>query len=116
MTSWRPDRAETMRISKPHPGQGDESRLYLWIVPAEARGVWQAPGTRLTIYQNFQDIQIEGRLAGKEISESRANLIGRDITWETNRMRFRGRVQGDLIAGELERPDDRAPLMLTRTR
>ncbi|TAK83213.1 MAG: class I SAM-dependent methyltransferase [Betaproteobacteria bacterium] len=116
MTSWRPDRAETMRISKPHPGQGDESRLYLWIVPAEVRGVWQAPGTRLAIYQNFQEIQIEGRLAGREITESRAALIGRDITWEANRMRFRGRIQDDRIAGELERPDGRTPLILTRAR
>jgi hypothetical protein len=105
-----------MRISKPHAGQGDESRLYLWIVPAEARGTWQAPGTRLTIYQNFQEIQIEGRLAGRELTESRATLIGRDITWEANRVRFRGRVQDDRIAGELERPEGRTPLILTRAR
>jgi len=116
MTGWSPDRAETMRISKPHPMQGDESRLYLWIVPAEVRGVWQAPGTRLTIHQNFQQIEIEGRLAGREITESRAALIGRDITWEANRMRFRGRMQGDRIAGELEGPDRRTPLILTRAR
>jgi precorrin-6B methylase 2 len=116
MTGWSPDRAETMRISKPHPMHGDESRLYLWIVPAEVRGVWQAPGTRLTIHQNFQQIEIEGQLAGREITESRASLIGRDITWEANRMRFRGRMQGDRIAGELEGPDRRAPLILTRAR
>jgi precorrin-6B methylase 2 len=115
MTSWRPDRAEIVRISKPHPGQGDESRLYLWIVPAEVRGVWQAPGTRLTIHQNFQEIQIEGQLAGREITDSRARLIGREITWEANRIRFRGRIQDDRIAGELELPE-RRPLLLTRAR
>lgn len=116
MTSWRPDRAETMRISKPHAGQGDESRLFLWIVPAEARGEWQAPGTRLKVYQNFQDVQIEGRLAGREIASSRASLIGRDIAWEANGMRFRGRIQDDRMAGELERPDGRMPFVLTRAR
>jgi len=116
MTSWRPDRAETVRLSKPHPGQGDESRLYLWIVPADVRGIWEAPGTRLTIYQNFQDLQIEGRLAGREITASRASLVGRDITWEANRMRFRGRMQDERIAGELEAPERRMPLVLTRAR
>ncbi len=112
MTSWRPDRTETVRISKPHPGQGDESRLYLWIVPADVRGVWQAPGTRLNIYQNFQDIQIEGRLAGRDVTESRGSLIGRDIAWQANGMRFRGRIQEGRIAGELERSDGRGPLIL----
>ena len=116
MTSWRPDRTETVHISKPHQGQGDESRLYLWIVPAEVRGVWQAPGTRLTVYQNFQEIQIEGRVAGRDITEARATLIGREIAWEANGMRFRGRVQENMIAGELERPDGRGPLILTRPR
>ena len=116
MAGWRPDRAETMRISRPHPGQGDESRLYLWIVPAEVRGVWQGAGTQLSIHQNFQEIEIEGRVAGREISDARASLIGRDITWQANRMRFRGRMQDDRIAGELETPERRMPLLLTRAR
>jgi hypothetical protein len=77
--------------------------------------MWQAPGTRLTIHQNFQEIEVEGRLAGREITESRARLIGRDITWEASGMRFRGRVQDDRIAGELELPE-RRPLVLTRVR
>ena len=116
MTGWKPDRRETMRIAKPHPGQGDESTLYLWIVPAEVRGVWQASGTQLRIHQNFQEIEIEGRLAGREITTSRASLIGREIAWEANGMRFRGRMEGNLIAGELVGPDRRQPLLLTRSR
>lgn len=116
MTGWRPDRAETMRIAKPHPGQGDESRLSLWIVPAEVRGVWQGAGTRITIHQNYQDIEVEGRVAGRELSDARAQLIGRSIAWEANRMRFRGRMQDDRITGELEMPERRMPLILTRAR
>jgi len=116
MTGWRPDRAEMMRIAKPHPGQGDESRLYLWIVPAEVRGVWQGAGTKLTIHQNFQAIEIEGRVAGRELADARATLIGRDIAWEAGRMRFRGRMQDDRITGELEMPERRMPLILTRAR
>jgi precorrin-6B methylase 2 len=114
MTSWKPDRTELVRIAKPHPGQGAESRLHLWIVPVEARGLWRAPGTELRIHQNFQEIEIEGRLAGRELTSPRASLIGRDITFEASGMRFRGRVQGNLLAGELIGPDRRQPLMLTR--
>ena len=116
MTGWRPDRAENMRIAKPHPGQGDESTLYLWIVPAEVRGVWQAPGTQLRIHQNFQQIELEGRLAGREIIDARASLIGREIAWEASGLRFHGRLQGQHITGELVGPDGRQPLFLTRAR
>jgi precorrin-6B methylase 2 len=116
MTGWKPDRRETMRIAKSHPGQGDESSLYLWIVPAEVRGVWQATGTQIRIHQNFQEIELEGRLLGREIASSRASLRGRDILWEANGLRFQGRLQGGLIAGELVGPDRRQPLALTRSR
>jgi hypothetical protein len=116
MTGWKPDRRETMRIAKAHPGQGDESTLYLWIVPAEVRGVWQANGTQLRIHQNFQEIELEGRLLGRELTSSRASLRGREIVWEANDLRFHGRMQGDLIAGELVGPDRRQPLLLSRGR
>jgi precorrin-6B methylase 2 len=116
MTGWKPDGRETMRVAKAHPGQGDESTLYLWIVPAEVRGVWQAAGTQLRIHQNFQEIEIEGRLAGREVTASRASLSGRQISWEANGLRFQGRMEGNLIAGELVGPERRQPLLLTRAR
>lgn len=116
MTGWKPDRRETMRIPRRHPGQGDESTLYLWVVPAEARGLWQATGTRIRIHQNFQEIELEGRLLGREIASSRASLRGSQIVWEANGLRFQGRVQDGLMAGELVGADRRQPFVLTRTR
>ena len=120
MTGWRPDGRETMRIAKPHPGQGDESSLYLWIVPAEVRGVWQAgersAETRIRIHQNFQEIELEGRLLGREIASSRASVRGRAVSWDANGLRFQGRLEGERIAGELLGPDRREPLVLTRAR
>ena len=116
MTGWKPDRRETMRIAKPHPGQGDESTLHLWIVPADVRGLWQASGTQLRIHQNFQEIELEGRLLGRDITSSRAMLRGREVVWEANGMRFQGRLQGGLLAGELAGPDRRQPLLLQRAR
>lgn len=116
MTSWAPDRVETLRISGPHPGQGDESTLYLWVVPAEARGVWRGTGSELTIHQNFQQIQVEGRLAGRALKAPRAALQGREIALEDSVARFRGRIQGNQITGELVLADRRMPVLLTRSR
>ena len=87
MASWRPDRTETMRVTKPHPGQGDESTLYLWIVPADVRGTWSGGGRRLRIEQNYQQIEVDG-VSG--------TLSGNEISWGE----FRGRVHGERIVGD----------------
>jgi precorrin-6B methylase 2 len=87
MASWRPDRTATLRVAAPHPGQGDESSLFLWIVPADVRGTWTGGGRRLRIEQNYQEIDVEG-VPGK--------LSGTDISWG----KFHGRVQGSRIVGD----------------
>ncbi len=89
MAGWAPDRSETVKLSGRHPGQGDESRLHLWVVPANVRGVWRGGGLELRIEQNYQQIEVQGA--------TRATLSGRDIAWDG----FRGRVEGDRIVGEL---------------
>jgi precorrin-6B methylase 2 len=89
MTGWAPDAIDTVRLTSRHPGQGDESRLHLWIVPANARGVWRGPGVEVRIEQNYQRIEVQG--AGG------ATLSGRDIAWDG----FKGRVEGNRIVGEL---------------
>ncbi len=96
MASWRPDRMETLRVTQPHPGQGDESTLYLWIVPADVRGFWSGAGKRLRIEQDYQEIDVDG---------TRGTLAGNAISWG----KFRGRVEGNRIVG-----DD--GLVLTRER
>ena len=99
MVGWAPDRTLLIRVSGPHPGQGDESRLYLWVVPAEVRGVWQGQGRRFRIEQDYQQIEVDG-VGGR--------LSGNDISWS----KFRGRVDGDRISGEM----DGKPLVLQRAR
>ena len=58
MAGWKPDRTQTLRIAEPHPGQGPESKLYLWIVPANVRGVWRGGGGEFRIEQNYQQIEV----------------------------------------------------------
>jgi hypothetical protein len=107
MAGWKPDRSEVMRIAQPHPGQGPESKLYLWVVPAEVRGTWRGGGREVRIEQNYQQIDVSGA--------SDARLSGRDISWRSQAGRFSGRVEGDRMSGELVAPDGRArALVLTR--
>ena len=89
MAGWKPDRTETLRIKEPHPGQGPESKLYLWVVPAEVRGVWRGGGREFRVDQNYQQIEVEGA--------KRASISGTDIAWDN----FKGRVDGDRMSGEL---------------
>jgi protein-L-isoaspartate O-methyltransferase len=119
MAGWNPDRTETMRIAERHRGQGDESTLFLWVVPAKARGVWtgSAQGEwRLRIQQNFQMIDVEADLDGRALPVKRAALSGREIVWEAQGARFKGRVEDGRMVGELERDGKTAPLELVKKR
>lgn len=117
MPGWKPDRTERMRIARGHPGQGDESVLYLWVVPADVRGVWVggAPaGWRLRVQQNFQEIEVEAWRDGAALRVSRARLSGARIGWEGPGFAFTGHVEGNLIRGELLQDGRRTPLALVR--
>lgn len=93
MAGWRADRSETMKVTKPHAGQGDESTLYLWIVPANVRGVWTTEGRSVRIDQDYQQIDVEGA--------SDARLTGTRISWRWPQGEFRGQVAADRMVGEL---------------
>jgi protein-L-isoaspartate O-methyltransferase len=94
MAGWPPDRSETVKLTARHPGQGDESRLYLWIVPANVRGVWRGGGQVVRIEQNFQQIDVEGA--------TQARISGRDVSWQRGGVEFKGRVEGDRIIGAFD--------------
>lgn len=87
MPSWRPDRTVTLQVTQPHPGQGDVSTLFLWIVPADVRGSWKGGSQRVRIEQDYQMIDVDGKPG---------TLAGNAIAWG----KFRGRVDGNRIVGE----------------
>lgn len=114
MVGWRPDRSEELRISKRHAGQGDESRIFLWVVPAQARGRWAGSGWRLQIGQNFQQLDIEGEVAGRPFLAEQARLEGSAISFSGGRYRFSGIVDGGRISGRLEHEGRAETLELLR--
>ena len=117
MKGWPPDRAETVRLSARHEGQGDESRIFLWVVPAQVRGAWAAPGGwRLRIHQNFQQIEVEAAQDGRPVEVSTARLEGTALSLAGPEISFRGRAEGSRLTGELRRGGVRAPLAFERER
>lgn len=109
MAGWRPDRTQSITVTQPHPGQGDESTLRLWIVPADVRGTWRVPdGRRVRIEQNYQEIEVEGAKT--------ATLSGAEVAWQSPEGRFHGRVFEGRIEGALTSQKGVQALTLTRER
>jgi len=116
MKGWKPDRVEQVRISSPHLRQGDESTIYLWIVPAQARGVWQGGEWRLRVHQNFQEIEIEATAGGRTVAVTQARIEGTAITFSGAGFSFRGRVESAVIAGELLRAGRPSQISFVKSR
>jgi SAM-dependent methyltransferase len=114
MKGWLPDRSETVRLTKPQPSHGDSSQIHLWIVPAQARGEWQARDWRLSIRQNFQQLEVEGEAGGRRLEVRKAKLEGTAIEFSGEEFEYRGRVGTDRIVGELVRGGSASPLGFTR--
>lgn len=118
MKGWRPDAREVVTLARPHPSQGDKSEIFLWIVPAQARGEWEARGWRLRVHQNFQEIEIDGEASGGQLAVRRAQLSGESISF-TGEARERvfsyaGRVRGNSITGELTIDGQATPLVFNK--
>lgn len=112
---WPPDRAETVRLSARHEGQGDTSRVFMWIIPAQARGAWTARGGwQLRIHQNYQAIEVEATLAGKPLAVEKARLEGTSLAFSGAGFAFSGRVEAGRLAGEIERDGRREALVFER--
>jgi len=117
MVGWKPDRTETIRLTKPHPGQGEESTLYLWVVPAEVRGNWQSSDLKLRIYQNYQELEVEGTLGGRRaLAGAQGSVSGYEVGWEAKGVRFRGRLEGTRLVGDLVIDGRAESVVLTKVR
>jgi SAM-dependent methyltransferase len=97
MGDWRPDR--TQRVRGPHRNH----TLYLWMVPADAAGVWRTrvgdrDGT-LSLTQRYQVLEGTLALDGHELAITAARLSGERITLAAGPLVLTGRVSGDAMEG-----------------
>jgi hypothetical protein len=95
MDDWLPD--DTVRA-------GDDCETWclalLWIIPAKVQGTWKLPQGELTLAQQFQ--VITGTLTGPRgaLSVENGKMNGEEITFTVDGARYRGKANGDAIAGE----------------
>jgi precorrin-6B methylase 2 len=114
MKGWKPDRTESVRLRSAHLRQGDESTIYLWIVPAQARGYWRGGEWSLRVHQNFQEIEVEASAAGRSVPVTAAKLEGNAISFSGPDYSFRGQVGAKSITGEMTRAGKAAPLSFAK--
>jgi hypothetical protein len=114
MGDWQAEEAVTMQVPEKQVGNPGVSYVYLWIVPANVSGSWQAklPGGQpleLTVRQRLQDLDVRGTAGGKPVNVTLATLRGEDLrisaAVEVNgrplRHDFTGKVRGDSIEGSV---------------
>jgi len=128
MESWRPDRVESFYAPEKNDGRGGESRVMLWIVPADARGTWQlrsgalpAPGeAAVQIGQNFQTLEGNATLGNRRTALANPQLRGTQIRFSLDagggRLQFVGEVRGGEMAGTVRGASGEQPWRATRER
>ena len=90
ISGWTPDAAERFEVPEKNYGRGGESAIYLWIVPANVTGRWQAtlgegPASRrfeFSIAQQFQFIEGAVHGAPGDLPLRSASLRGDRIAFE----------------------------------
>ena len=112
---WPADETLTMRTPEKPVGIGGNSRIDLWIVPAEIRGTWtsQIPqhggSWNFQIAQKYQMLELQVRADGRDLVVRNARLRGEEVklvitgivknrAWHHY---FVGVNKGDTIEGEL---------------
>jgi hypothetical protein len=87
---WTPDATERFDVPEKNYGRGGESAIYLWIVPANVIGRWQATlgegaqkrSFEFSIGQQFQFIEGAVHANGKDVPLRAASLRGDRIAFE----------------------------------
>jgi SAM-dependent methyltransferase len=112
---WPSDEKLEMRVPEKPVGVGGRSIVELWIVPADARGVWTAEipehggRWRFTIRQRYQELDIDAAVQGRDLLVRNSRLRGEEIKMVLTglvdgRPRhhfFVGELRGERIRGEL---------------
>ena len=112
---WPPDERLEMRAPEKPVGVGGVSRIELWIVPADAKGLWtsELPGHggkwSFQVTQKFQELDIHVAAQGRDLLVRNSRLRGEEIkvivtgivnarAWHHY---FIGTLKDDRISGEV---------------
>jgi SAM-dependent methyltransferase len=119
IADWPPDERLEMRAPEKPVGVGGVSRVELWIVPADAKGTWQAElpahggKWRFDVKQKYQELDIDVAAQGRDLLVRNSRLRGEEIkmivtgivngrAWHHY---FVGQVKDDRISGEVSVSD-----------
>ena len=114
MRGWRPDRRETLRLERRYDRQGSEATIYLWIVPAQVRGQWEGGEWAFSIQQNFQELEVEARAAGRSRAVTQARIEGARLQISGEGFAFDGVAEGGRLRGRLSADGGERALVLVR--
>ena len=114
MGDWPADEMLELRAPEKSLGIGGRSKIFLWVVPAEVRGVWTSElpdyGTwRFRIAQRYQELDVSVSAQGRELVTRGALLRGARIKLiatgtvldRAAHHLFEGTLEGDRIVGEV---------------
>jgi len=114
---WLPDEWTSIRVPDKPVAPVGESRVFLWVVPADARGRWggKAAGRhwQFDIEQRYQMVKVRASMNGKPVEVRAARLRGEELRvvayTDDGQQRFSGRIIGGRIDGVLESGGTREP-------
>lgn len=135
MGEWRPDDNDTLSVPEKTVGNPGVSYIFMWYVPANAAGKWQAAvpvaGQTMSIdldfAQRFQMLNGSARINNQSAQFESGRLRGENVTfWLSTgsgqgviRHEFNGKVEGDTITGTLRvhagKKVDQVPFTAKRT-
>jgi len=115
MEDWPADETTELRAPEKSVGAGGYAKVFLWVVPADARGNWanRIPGyadtLSLRVRQKFQMLEVEARSGARELVVRGTRLRGREIRLVVTgalagrplHHLFSGTLRGDRIDGEV---------------
>ncbi len=114
---WLPDEWTAIRVPDKPVAPVGESRVFLWVVPGDARGRWDSPlegrPLRLEIAQSYQMLKVRATLDGVPVDVRGARLRGEELRLvlfaADNVHRIAGRLGGGRIEGRVESGSAREP-------
>jgi len=102
LPSWHYDATEAVRVPPGVERRPRQSRIYLYVVPAQVRGDWRGPaGWRLRIAQNFQKVEVQASRDGRPLEVATARLSGERLEVAGPAFSLDARLAEGRLRGEL---------------